>query len=135
MLSAITTRDQSFNEQLAPPVVFEGNRPCRWTGPLADASGRGDGSAGFRGLLGESVEIGPPLSLELSRDTGRNVLVITPAGVARRDPGIDRRGICEAATWIGGDLFGRNSRRRCGIHRAVAGRCGNPDQVGEAEGL
>lgn len=101
MLSAITTRDQSFNEQLAPPVVFEGNRPCRWTGPLADAAGRGDGSAGFRGLLGESVEIGPPLSLELSRDTGRNVLVITPAesrgailastvaGFAKLQPGLE----------------------------------------------
>ena len=33
----------------------------------------------FRGLLGESVEIGPPLPLELSRNTGRNVLVISPA--------------------------------------------------------
>ncbi len=79
MLAAITARDQAYNEQFTPAVVFEGNRPCRWSATLAGAATRGDGSVGFRGLLGESVEIGPPLSLELSRDTGRNVLLITPA--------------------------------------------------------
>ena len=79
MLGTITARDQAYSEQLAAPVVFEGNRPCRWSPALAGAAIRGDGSVGFRGLLGESVEIGPPLSLELSRDTGRNVLLITPA--------------------------------------------------------
>jgi S-DNA-T family DNA segregation ATPase FtsK/SpoIIIE len=65
-------------------VIFEGNRPCRWTPLLANAGISGDAAGGkstggFRGLLGESVEIGPPLSLELSRNTGRNVLLITPA--------------------------------------------------------
>ncbi len=31
MLAAITARDQAYNEQLSPAVVFEGNRPCRWS--------------------------------------------------------------------------------------------------------
>ncbi len=84
MLSKITARDQSFTAELAPPVVFEGNRPCRWSPELAvhainGDSSAGDSSAGLRGLLGESVEIGPPLSLELRRDTGRNVLLLASA--------------------------------------------------------
>lgn len=78
LLSEIATRDQSFTENLPPPVVFEGNRPCRWSAGLADAA-MGDGQGhSILGLLGESVEIGPPLSLELSRNTGRNLLLITP---------------------------------------------------------
>jgi S-DNA-T family DNA segregation ATPase FtsK/SpoIIIE len=77
MLDSITARDEEYRERLSPPVVFEGNRPCRWSPTLASAATGDD--AGFRGLLGESVEIGPPLSLELSRNTGRNVLLITPA--------------------------------------------------------
>jgi S-DNA-T family DNA segregation ATPase FtsK/SpoIIIE len=81
MLSAIAARDRAYCEQLSPPVIFEGNRPCRWTPVLANAGIHGDGNTagGLRGLLGESVEIGPPLLLELSRNTGRNILMITPA--------------------------------------------------------
>jgi S-DNA-T family DNA segregation ATPase FtsK/SpoIIIE len=105
MLAALAARDEAYSEQLPPPVVFEGNRPCRWTPALAGASSgpaaAGESSAALRGLLGESVEIGPPLSLELSRNSGRNVLLITPAesrgailaslvsGMAKADPRLD----------------------------------------------
>ncbi len=79
MLAAITARDEQYAAQLAPPVIFEGNRPCRWSGSLATAAIGVERSSALVGLLGESVEIGPPVSLELSRNTGRNVLLITPA--------------------------------------------------------
>ena len=77
MLGAIAARDQSYLLELDPPVIFEGNRPCRWTAELAESATSNGSEASLRGLLGESVAIGPPLSLELSRDTGRNVLMIT----------------------------------------------------------
>ncbi len=81
MLSAITARDQAYQGQLDPAVVFEGNRPCRWSAKLAEnalggATTTSDGAAGLRGLLGESVVIGPPLAIEFTRDTGHNVLLI-----------------------------------------------------------
>ena len=38
MLATIATRDQAFGKQLGPPVIFEGNRPCRWTPTLADGA-------------------------------------------------------------------------------------------------
>lgn len=101
MLSAITARDESFRSQLDPPVIFEGNQPCRWTAELAEhAISTGTGT-GLRGLLGEAVEIGPPLSLELTRDTGRNVLMIASpsarqsvlssitTGLAKQDPRLE----------------------------------------------
>jgi len=78
--------------------VFEGNRPCRWDPELAEAAiareqpslaaGVGDESAPalathmpprtLRGLLGEAVDIGPPASVELPRQPGRNVLLVAP---------------------------------------------------------
>lgn len=80
MLADIFTRDESFIERLPPPVVFQGNRPCHWTPALASAAI--DESVQSReevhGLLGESVEIGPPVALQLSRNAGRNVLMIPP---------------------------------------------------------
>lgn len=76
LLEEISNRDQSYADPSSPPVVFEGNRPCRWTPALAEACD--DGSGRLRGLLGESVEIGPPLAVELSRNAGRNILLITP---------------------------------------------------------
>lgn len=97
MLAAIVARDQSFADRLPPPVIFEGNRPCKWTQALA-GSVMAEASHSIAGLLGESVEIGPPVSLSLSRNTGRNVLVITSpqsraaivastvAGFAKSDP-------------------------------------------------
>ncbi len=81
MLQAIAARDQSFAQQLDPPVVFEGNRPCRWSAAMADSAIRGEGATtgALRGLLGESVEIGPPLAVELTRNAGRNILLISHA--------------------------------------------------------
>lgn len=80
ILAAVASRDREFVDKLPPPVVFEGNRPCRWIPALADAAlnSSTDDNA-LTGLLGEAVEIGPPVSLELTRNTGRNVLVMGPA--------------------------------------------------------
>ncbi len=89
MIRGIAARDGSRVSRLPPPVVFEGNRPCRWTPALADAavgrpgvpigaSGGVEVALSRRGLLGESVEIGPPVSAELTSDAGRNVLVVAP---------------------------------------------------------
>ena len=88
LLHEITARDQPGCKQLEPTVVFEGNRPCWWSPELAlralhaDAS-TGQTTAGLQGLLGESVEIGPPLTLTLGRDTGRNVLLIASVSARR----------------------------------------------------
>jgi S-DNA-T family DNA segregation ATPase FtsK/SpoIIIE len=79
ILSSIASRDQAGAASMPPAVIFEGNRPCRWTPALADAAISGQDVAGqLRGLLGESVEIGPPVSIRLTRDTGRNLLVVAP---------------------------------------------------------
>lgn len=102
MLAAIAARDRSFAERLPPPVVFEGNRPCKWTPSLAMSAlvkpAMGESSQSIAGLLGESVEIGPPIALSFSRNTGRNVLLIMPppsraaivastvSGFAKSDP-------------------------------------------------
>lgn len=80
LLAQISERDHSFVEQLPPPVIFEGNRPCHWSPALASAA-IGDAvssSEELHGLLGESVEIGSPVSLQLSRNAGRNVVMIPP---------------------------------------------------------
>lgn len=77
LLKEISERDKVAAANMAPPVVFEGNRPCRWSAALAAAAIKPDSNS-LQGLLGESVEIGPPLSLELTRNTGKNVLLITP---------------------------------------------------------
>lgn len=81
LLTEIATRDQEYNDRYPPPVIFQGNRPCKWTPALASAAIDRDGPAGdtVQGLLGESVEIGPPVALQLSRNAGRNVVVIPPA--------------------------------------------------------
>lgn len=80
MLETITRRDRSWVESQPPPVVFEGHRPCRWTPSLADSAwAAATGPSSLRGLLGESVEIGPPVTAELTPDPGRNVLLIAPA--------------------------------------------------------
>ncbi|MGB7325323.1 MAG: FtsK/SpoIIIE domain-containing protein [Rubripirellula sp.] len=78
MLSSITARDESYQSQMSPPVVFEGNRPCRWSPVLANTAIKESAPGTITGLLGESVEIGPPVGLSLARNTGRNVLLITP---------------------------------------------------------
>ncbi len=80
MLSAITARDQTYTAELDPPVVFEGNRPCRWSPGLADSAIGSANDGKLQALLGESVELGPPLSLELTRDTGQQRIVDRIAG-------------------------------------------------------
>lgn len=80
LLATITQRDRALVEHLAPPVIFQGNRPCKWAPALASAA-IGDQVAKneeLHGLLGESVEIGPPVALQLSRNAGRNVVMIPP---------------------------------------------------------
>jgi S-DNA-T family DNA segregation ATPase FtsK/SpoIIIE len=80
LLASIAQRDHSYTERLPPPVIFEGNRPCKWSPALASAaiSDTVKASEELHGLLGEAVEIGPPVSLQLSRNAGRNVVMIPP---------------------------------------------------------
>jgi len=94
-LAEIAARDAAAVASLPLPVIFEGNRPCRWLPQLAEAallppasvsdalgspsnSPSASLSGTLRGLLGEAVEIGPPTSLELTRESGRNVLIVAP---------------------------------------------------------
>jgi DNA segregation ATPase FtsK/SpoIIIE, S-DNA-T family len=77
MLSAIASRDPSDAIGSQAQIVFEGNVPCRWSAELSDAASS-QASGELHGLLGEPVEIGSPLVLSLSRDAGRNVLIIAP---------------------------------------------------------
>ena len=82
-LSEIATRDAAGVAALPLPVIFEGNRPCRWVPQLAAAALQPHGAVAdvtgtLRGLLGEAVEIGPPTTLVLTRESGRNVLVVAP---------------------------------------------------------
>ncbi|GAA5509385.1 FtsK/SpoIIIE domain-containing protein [Novipirellula caenicola] len=79
MLQSIATRDQGYVQSLPPAVVFEGNRPCRWTPLLANQVVSSPEDKSLYGLLGEAVEIGPPVAVKLTRDTGRNLLVMAPA--------------------------------------------------------
>lgn len=78
MLATITEREQPSAESLGPAIVFEGNVPCRWSQSLSDGA-VAETKGSLAGLLGEPVEIGPPLALSLSRDSGRNVLIIAPS--------------------------------------------------------
>ena len=101
MLASITERDENFRDGMQPMVVFEGNRPCRWSAAMADAVMEPEQSKTLCGLLGESVEIGPPQSVKLGRDPGRNVLMIagtdsrnailssTLSGMAKSDPRLE----------------------------------------------
>ncbi len=78
MLQTIAVRDQVHVAALPPAVVFEGNRPCRWTPILANQISASANDSSLYGLLGEAVEIGPPVSMKFTRDTGRNLLVMAP---------------------------------------------------------
>ena len=79
MLKEISERDHQLTDALPPPVIFEGNRPCRWTAILANAVDRDSDPRALHGLLGEAVEIGPPVAVKLTRDTGRNLLMVAPS--------------------------------------------------------
>ncbi len=76
-LDAIGIQDKDQLDKLAPPIVFEGNRPSRWTIPLATSvTSSANSSNDLVTLLGESVELGPPTSLILKRETGRNAIIV-----------------------------------------------------------
>ncbi|MEM9368465.1 MAG: FtsK/SpoIIIE domain-containing protein, partial [Planctomycetota bacterium] len=79
MLTEIHQRDVDHLRSLAPMIVFEGNRPAKFHGVLAqqalDAASPADRIVG---LLGESVQLGPPTVLSLAGSSGRNALVVAP---------------------------------------------------------
>lgn len=78
-LRMVARRDADAAASLPPGIVFEGNRPSRWSPRLAEAVGEADrGSGGLCGLLGEAVEIGPPVGVRFTADPGRNLLVVAP---------------------------------------------------------
>lgn len=83
-LAELAARHADAAQHFGPAVVFEGNRPARWTPALADQAIASDlsESGDLRrvvGLLGEAVRIGPPTTLSLSDATGRNVLCVADA--------------------------------------------------------
>ncbi|EMI41935.1 FtsK/SpoIIIE domain-containing protein [Rhodopirellula sp. SWK7] len=79
MLTEIAERDAAFNSTLEPAIVFEGNRPSRFTAKLATAAIQTAASSDrIAGLLGEAVELGPPTTLRFQSDTGRNALLVAP---------------------------------------------------------
>lgn len=79
MLHTIVARDNEFVESLEPTIVFEGNRPSRFTPKLAHAALASTTTADkVAGLLGESVELGPPTALRFQSDTGRNAVLVAP---------------------------------------------------------
>ncbi len=82
-LQRIASRDRDEGVGSPLPIVFEGNRPTQWTPALASSvlnAGCIDTSVktSLRGLLGESVELGPPITLKLTRDAGKNALFVGP---------------------------------------------------------
>ncbi len=86
LLGHIAARDQVCCGDYPPTVVFEGNRPAKWSPVLVNSiKSETLANDSLRGLLGESVEIGPPVSIELSRNSGRNVLVV---GVTENKPAL-----------------------------------------------
>ncbi|WDQ15257.1 FtsK/SpoIIIE domain-containing protein [Rhodopirellula sp. P2] len=86
LLNEVGQRDEAWNRELGAAVVFEGNRPGRFTAEMArqaiDASQPSDTLVG---LLGEAVELGPPCALRFQSNTGRNALLI---GSARNRPSV-----------------------------------------------
>ena len=101
MLTSIADRDETYRKELPPMVVFEGNRPCRWSTAMADSVIDSEHNNLLLGLLGESVEIGPPQRVKLGRDPGRNILMIAAvdsrnallasslSGMAKSDPRLE----------------------------------------------
>lgn len=96
-LAALADRHRDAADRYGATVVFEGNRPTRWTPSLAEQSlsesqaaptavsptagspssgGLATGGRSYSGLLGEAVRIGPPSTLRLSDGPGRNVLCV-----------------------------------------------------------
>ncbi|MEM6779020.1 MAG: FtsK/SpoIIIE domain-containing protein [Planctomycetota bacterium] len=77
LLDATTQRDRNHADDLGPPIVFEGNRPSRFSIELASAAlQQAESGAALAGLLGEAVALGPPSMLSLQPMTGRNILIV-----------------------------------------------------------
>lgn len=82
MLGRLVERDHDFQARLGPPIVFEGNRPAVVTTELTQHAVRSaDQADALVGLLGESVELGPPTCLHLQATTGRNAMVVAPTAM------------------------------------------------------
>ncbi|MEM6690325.1 MAG: FtsK/SpoIIIE domain-containing protein [Planctomycetota bacterium] len=83
MLRNLAGRDMELT-QFGDCVVFAGNRPVSWSEELSEVVIKNhpvaDGAA--VGLLGEPIEIGPPLGLVLERRPGRNVLLVAEVRMA-----------------------------------------------------
>ncbi len=77
-LAQLRDRDQQSVQPLGPPLIFEGNRPTRWSVALAETaiSQPAQPPDTLRGMLGEAIEIGPPTALALRPLTGRNILLV-----------------------------------------------------------
>lgn len=76
LLLHVTGRDKNFESQFPARVIFEGNRPSRWTPTLADEVLASGDSKSVVALVGEAVEIGPPVSIHFRDDPARNILVV-----------------------------------------------------------
>ncbi|MCC9645065.1 AAA family ATPase [Rhodopirellula sp. JC740] len=80
LLEKIVQRDENWQRELGPAVVFEGNRPGRFTAEMAQQTIESSSATDrFVGLLGEAVELGPPCGLRLQPTTGRNALIVVGA--------------------------------------------------------
>ena len=81
ILSNTTSRDTDLESQFSPKVVFEGNRPSQWNPVIADQILASAPNGSVSALLGEAVEIGPPVSIDFRDDPGRNVLAIASESI------------------------------------------------------
>ncbi|MCR9209400.1 MAG: FtsK/SpoIIIE domain-containing protein [bacterium] len=86
LLNQLAERDESWTQELGASVVFEGNRPGRFTAEMArEVIAESSPSDTLVGLLGEAVELGPPCALRFEAITGRNAVLV---GSARNRPSI-----------------------------------------------
>jgi DNA segregation ATPase FtsK/SpoIIIE, S-DNA-T family len=89
-LHELADRYPEITKVYGPPVVFEGNRPARWNAAaielaLNNARQKAESALELCGVLGESVAIGPPLTVRLSRQAGRNLLIVSSEQALARD--------------------------------------------------
>ncbi len=90
MLRPLASRYAYTDERYGPPVIFEGNRPAAWNGAAIDlalqvAQQKSESPLEVCGVVGESVAIGPPVSVRLSRQAGRNLLLVSAETALIRD--------------------------------------------------
>lgn len=92
-IAEIVQRHPDTVARLGLPVVFEGNRPARWSVALAEQSLRSPlpvNEQSLCGLLGEGVKIGPPATLSLPPVNGRNILCVADVEST----------LCVIASWL-----------------------------------